>query len=215
MLNKKRSLIIVISAPSGVGKTTLSKRLLQVSSSFTYSVSFTTRVPRKNEIEGVDYYFISQEEFKKMIDQDKFVEWAQVHGELYGTSAELLDKAIEIKKDVVLEVDVQGGIKIKKRYPEAVLIFLLPPSWQELEKRLNKRATEGIAKIRERIKQAKKEITYAHYYDYLVVNNEINKALSDISNIVRAERCRINRLSLENLPEIIQPDPTKKGGLTD
>ncbi len=210
MLNKKRSLVIVISAPSGVGKTTLSKRLLQVSSSFTYSVSFTTRVPRKNEIEGVDYYFISQEEFKKMIDQDKFVEWAQVHGELYGTSAELLDKAIEIKKDVVLEVDVQGGIKIKKRYPEAVLIFLLPPSWQELEKRLNKRATEGIAKIRERIKQAKKEITYAHYYDYLVVNNEINKALSDILNIVRAERCRINRLSLENLPEIIQPDQPRK-----
>ena len=215
MLNKKKSLIIVISAPSGVGKTTLSKRLLQVSSSFTYSVSFTTRAPRKNEIEGVDYYFISQEEFKKMIEEDKFVEWAQVHGELYGTSVEFLDKAIETKKDVVLEVDVQGGVKIKKRYPEAVLVFLLPPSWQELEKRLNKRATEGIVKIRERIKQAKKEITYAHYYDYLVVNNEINKALSEISSIVRAERCRINRLSLESLPEIIQPDPTKKGGLTD
>lgn len=209
MLNKKKSLIIVISAPSGVGKTTLSKRLLQVSSSFTYSVSFTTRAPRKNEIEGVDYYFISQEEFKKMIEEDKFVEWAQVHGELYGTSVEFLDKAIETKKDVVLEVDVQGGVKIKKRYPEAVLIFLLPPSWQELEKRLNKRATEVIVKIRERIKQAKKEITYAHYYDYLVVNNEINKALSEISSIVRAERCRINRLSLESLPEIIQPDPTK------
>jgi len=203
LLNKKKSLIIVISAPSGVGKTTLCKRLLQVSSSFTYSVSFTTRPPRKNEIEGVDYYFISREEFQKMIEQEKFVEWAQVHRELYGTSVNLLDKAIEIEKDVVLEVDVKGGTKIKKRYPEAVLIFLLPPSWQELEKRLDKRASEEIEKIKERIKQAKKEITYAPSYDYLIVNDDINKTLSDILSIVRAERLRISRLSLKRLKEFI------------
>jgi len=203
LLNKKKSLIIVISAPAGAGKTTLCKRLLQISSSFTYSVSFTTRPPRKNEIEGVDYYFISRKEFQEMIKQKKFVEWAQVHGELYGTSADLLDKAIETKKDVVLEVDVEGGIEIKKRYPEAVLIFLLPPSWQELEKRLHKRATEGTEKIRERINQAKKEITYAPSYDYLVVNDDINKALDDILSIVRAERCRINRVSLKSLKGFI------------
>jgi len=193
LLDKIKSLIIVISAPSGVGKTTLAKRLLQTSF-FAYSVSFTTRPPRKNEIEGVDYYFISNEEFQKMIEEGKFVEWARVHGELYGTSVNLLDNAIETKKDVVLEVDVKGGIKIKKRYPKAVLIFLLPPSWQELEKRLNKRGTEVIEKIRERIKQAKKEITYAPSYDYLVVNNDVNEALSDILSIVKAERCRLDRL---------------------
>jgi guanylate kinase len=198
LLDKIKSLIIVISAPSGVGKTTLTKRLLQISS-FTYSVSFTTRPPRKNEIEGVDYYFISNEEFQKMVQEEKFVEWARVHGELYGTSIDLLDNAIETKKDVVLEVDVKGGIKIKKKYPKAVLIFLLPPSWQELEKRLNKRGTEVIEKIRERIKQAKKEITYAPSYDYLVVNDNINKALSDILSIVKAERCRLDRLLFKSL----------------
>ena len=203
MLNKRKGLIIVISAPAGAGKTTLCKRLLQISSSFAYSVSFTTRPPRKNEIEGVDYYFISRKEFKEMIEQKKFVEWAQVHGELYGTSANFLDKAIETKKDVVLEVDVEGGIEIKKRYPEAVLIFLLPPSWQELEKRLNKRATERIEKIRERINQAKKEITYAPSYDYLVVNDNINEALNDVLSIVRAERCRIDKTLLKSLQEFI------------
>jgi len=198
LLDKIKSLIIVISAPSGVGKTTLTKRLLQISS-FTYSVSFTTRPPRKNEIEGVDYYFISNEEFQKIKEEGKLIEWARVHGELYGTSINLLDNAIETKKDVVLEVDVKGGVKIKKKYPKAVLIFLLPPSWQELEKRLNKRGTEVIEKIRERIKQAKKEITYAPFYDYLVVNNDINEALSDILSIVRAERCRLDRLLFKNL----------------
>lgn len=198
MLDKTKSLIIVISAPSGAGKTTLTKRLLQISS-FAYSVSFTTRPPRKNEIEGVDYYFISNEEFQKMVEEGKFVEWARVHGQLYGTSIDLLDNAIKTRKDVVLEVDVKGGIEIKEKYPKAVLIFLLPPSWQELEKRLNKRNTEAEERIRERIKQAKKEIAYAPSYDYLVVNDDINKALSDILSIVKAERCRLDRLSLKNL----------------
>ena len=198
MLDKTKGLIIVISAPSGAGKTTLTKRLLQISS-FAYSVSFTTRPPRKNEIEGVDYYFISNKEFQEMVKDGKFIEWARVHGQLYGTSIDLLNEAIETKKNVVLEVDVKGGIEIKKRYAEAVLIFLLPPSWQELEKRLNKRDTEIKERIRERIERAKKEITDAPYYDYLVVNNDINKALSDILSIVKAEHCRLDRLSLESL----------------
>ena len=200
MLDKTRSLILVISAPSGAGKTTLTKRILQTSS-FVYSVSFTTRPPRKNEIEGVDYYFISPEEFQEMIEEEKFIEWARVHGQLYGTSISLLDNAIETRKDVVLEVDVKGGIEIKEKYPRAVLIFLLPPSWQELEKRLSRRDTEVREKIRERVEQARKEITYAPSYDYLVVNDDINRALSDILSIVRAEHCRLDRLSLNNLTE--------------
>ncbi|RKY81727.1 guanylate kinase, partial [candidate division KSB1 bacterium] len=109
MLKKAKGLIVVISAPAGAGKTTLCKRLLQISSSFISSVSFTTRPPRKNEIEGVDYYFVSREEFEKLIEKETFLEWAQVHGHLYGTSADFLKKNIEVGKDVVLEVDVKGG----------------------------------------------------------------------------------------------------------
>ncbi len=196
---KKKSLIVVISAPSGAGKTTLCKRLLQNSPSFTCSVSFTTRHPRKNEIEGVDYYFVSPTEFQKMIEDRKFVEWAKVHEQLYGTSANLLNKAIEAEKDVVLEVDVKGGTQIKKNYPQAVLIFLLPPSWQELEKRLKSRRTEDYERVKERIMQAKKEIEYAPYYDYLIINNDINRALDDLTAIIRAERCRMNRVPVREL----------------
>jgi len=198
-LFKKKSLIVVISAPSGAGKTTLCKRLLQNSPSFTCSVSFTTRHPRKNEIEGVDYYFVSPTEFQKMIEDRKFVEWAKVHEQLYGTSANLLNKAIEAEKDVVLEVDVKGGTQIKKNYPQAVLIFLLPPSWQELEKRLKSRRTEDYERVKERIIQAKKEIEYAPYYDYLIINNDINRALDDLTAIIRAERCRMNRVPVREL----------------
>ncbi len=196
---KKKSLIVVISAPSGAGKTTLCKRLLQNSPSFTCSVSFTTRHPRKNEIEGVDYYFVSPTEFQKMIEDRKFVEWAKVHEQLYGTSANLLNKAIEAEKDVVLEVDVKGGTQIKKNYPQVVLIFLLPPSWQELERRLKSRRTEDYERVKERIIQAKKEIEYAPYYDYLIINDDINRALDDLTAIIRAERCRMNRVPVREL----------------
>ncbi|GAG73662.1 unnamed protein product [marine sediment metagenome] len=134
-----------------------------------------------------------------MIEDRKFVEWAKVHEQLYGTSANLLNKAIEAEKDVVLEVDVKGGTQIKKNYPQAVLIFLLPPSWQELEKRLKSRRTEDYERVKERIMQAKKEIEYAPYYDYLIINNDINRALDDLTAIIRAERCRMNRVSVREL----------------
>jgi len=203
MFKRKKGLIIVISAPSGAGKTTLCKRLLQISPLFTYSVSFTTRPPRKNEIEGVDYCFVSYEEFKKMIERGEFVEWAEVHGQLYGTSAKLLNRVIEGGKEVVLDVDVKGGIQIKKNYPDAVLIFLLPPSWEELEKRLRSRETEDEKKVKERIKRAKKEVEYVSYYDYLVINDDINKALEDLLAIIKAERCRMHRFSKEEVDAVI------------
>lgn len=199
MLKKKKGLILVISAPSGAGKTTLCKRLLQASSSFISSVSFTTRRPRRNEIEGVDYYFVSQEEFQKMIEKRRFIEWTEVHGRLYGTSANLLDQAVKEEKDVLLEVDVKGGAEIKKNYPQAVLVFLVPPSWQELEKRLANRGTEDEEKVARRVKQAKREIEYAPHYDYLIVNDDINRALEDLSAIIQAERCRMDRVPEEKL----------------
>jgi len=190
---EKEGLIIVISAPSGAGKTTLCKRLLQALPFLTYSVSFTTRQPRKNEIEGIDYYFVSIEEFKKMIGRKEFVEWTEVHGEFYGTSSTFLDKIIKGGKDAILEVDVEGGINIKKHYPQATLIFILPPSWEELEKRLKIRGTETDEKIRKRIERARKEVEYAGCYDYLVINNNINNTLQDLLAIIRAERCRTTR----------------------
>ena len=199
MLKKKKGLILVISAPSGAGKTTLCKRLLQASSSFISSVSFTTRRPRKNEIEGVDYYFVSQKEFQKMIEKRRFIEWTKVHGCLYGTSVKLLDQAIKEEKDVLLEVDVKGGAEVKKNYSQAVLIFLLPPSWQELEKRLANRRTEDEEKLARRIKQAKREIKYAPHYDYFIVNDDINRALEDLLAIIQAERCRMDRVAEEKL----------------
>lgn len=199
MLKKIKGLIVVISAPAGSGKTTLCKRLLQASSSFISSVSFTTRSPRKNEIEGVDYYFVSREEFEKLAEKNVFVEWTEVHGHLYGTSGDLLKKNIEAGKDVVLEVDVKGGRKIKEKYPEAILIFILPPSWKELRKRLRRRATEDEKNIKERLNTAKKEIKYLPHYDYFVVNDDINRALKELLTIIEAERSKINRLSQREL----------------
>lgn len=205
MLKKTKGLILLVSAPSGAGKTTLCKRLLQASSSFISSVSFTTRRRRKNEIEGVDYYFVSQKEFGKMAGEGTFVEWAEVHGHLYGTSVKLLDQRVREEKDVLLEVDVKGGSQIKKNYPQAVLIFLLPPSWQELGKRLTNRKTEDKEKVAQRIKRAKREIEYAPHYDYFIVNDDINRALEDLLAIIQAERCRMDRVAEEKLKGLKSP----------
>jgi len=202
LLEKTRGLIVVISAPAGAGKTTLCKRLLQSYPSFISSVSFTTRPPRKQEIEGVDYYFTSREDFEKLVEKDAFVEWAEVHGHLYGTSKEFLEKNIEAKKDVVLEVDVKGGEKIKEKYPQAILIFILPPSWEELEKRMRKRATEDEKSIRERLKNAKKEVKYLPFYDYFIVNDDINTAVRELCLIIEAERHKITRLPKDSLNQI-------------
>jgi guanylate kinase len=205
LLKKTKGLILLVSAPSGAGKTTLCKRLLQASSSFISSVSFTTRRRRKNEIEGVDYYFVSQKEFGKMAGEGTFVEWAEVHGHLYGTSVKLLDQRVREEKDVLLEVDVKGGSQIKKNYPQAVLIFLLPPSWQELGKRLTNRKTEDKEKVAQRIKRAKREIEYAPHYDYFIVNDDINRALEDLLAIIQAERCRMDRVAEEKLKGLKSP----------
>lgn len=203
MLKKIKGLIVAISAPAGAGKTTLCKRLLQSCPSFISSVSFTTRPPRKQEIEGVDYYFTSREDFEKFIEEEAFVEWAEVHGHLYGTSKHFLEKNIEAKKDVVLEVDVKGGKAIKEKYPRAILIFILPPSWEELEKRLRKRATEDKESVKERLVTAKNEVKYLPGYDYFIINDDINTAIGNLLQIIEAERYKINRLPQQPLKKIL------------
>ncbi|MBC7189221.1 guanylate kinase [Candidatus Aerophobetes bacterium] len=202
LLKKKTGLIVVISAPAGAGKTTLCKRLLQNCPSFISSVSFTTRAPRKQEIEGVDYYFVSREDFQELIEKGAFIEWAEVHGHLYGTSKEFLEKNIEAGKDVLLEVDVKGGKKIKECYPQAILIFILPPSWEELEKRLYRRGTEDEKSIKERLARAKEEIKYLPFYDYFIVNDDINIATRDLLRIIETERHKINRIPEEEIKKI-------------
>ena len=204
MLKEVKGLILVLSAPAGAGKTTLCKRLLQTSPTFISSVSFTTRSPRKQEIEGVDYYFVSREDFEKLIKKNAFVEWAEVHGHLYGTSKKFLEENIKAGKDVILEVDVKGGTKIKEKYPQAILIFILPPSWQELEKRLHKRATEDEKSIKERLSTAKQEIKYLPYYDYFLVNDDINATTKRLLLIIEAERYKINRVPEKEINRVIK-----------
>lgn len=204
MLKEAKGLILVLSAPAGAGKTTLCKRLLQTSPTFISSVSFTTRSPRKQEIEGVDYYFVSREDFEKLIKKNAFVEWAEVHGHLYGTSKKFLEENIKAGKDVILEVDVKGGTKIKEKYPQAILIFILPPSWQELEKRLHKRATEDEKSIKERLSTAKQEIKYLPYYDYFLVNDDINTTTKRLLLIIEAERYKINRVPEKEINRVIK-----------
>ncbi|MBE0477551.1 guanylate kinase [Candidatus Aerophobetes bacterium] len=203
MLKKAKGLIVVISAPAGAGKTTLCKRLLQSSPSFINSVSFTTRPARKQEIEGVDYYFISRQYFQKLIEENSFVEWAEVHGHLYGTSKQFLKKNIEAGKDVVLEVDVKGGRKIKEKYSQAITIFILPPSWEELKKRLHKRATENEEEVRRRLATAKEEIQHLPFYDYFLVNDNINAAVKNLLLIIEAQRYKISRVPKCSIDEVI------------
>lgn len=204
MLKKAKGLILVISAPAGAGKTTLCKRLLQSLPSFISSVSFTTRSPRRQEIEGVDYYFVSREEFEELIKKNAFVEWAEVHGHLYGTSKKFLEETIKAGKDVILEVDVKGGRKIKEKYPQAILVFILPPSWEELEKRLHKRGTEDEKTIKKRLATAKEEIKYLPYYDYFLVNDDINATTKKLLLIIEAERHKINRIPQEEIKKVVE-----------
>ncbi len=193
MVRKRRGLILVISAPAGAGKTTLCKRLLQTLPSLVNLVSLTTRSPRRKEIEGIDYYFISRPEFTKLVGEDFFAEWAEVHGELYGTASGSLERTLEEGKDILLEVDVKGGQEIKRKCPQATLVFVLPRSWPELEERLRNRATENEESIERRLATARKELGRLPYYDYFLINDKVDRALKDLLRIIKLERNRIRQ----------------------
>ena len=197
MLNRE-SIFLVLSAPSGGGKTTLCKRLIESLSGMAYSVSYTTRLPRRGEINGKDYHFISQESFQAMKRKGAFAEWALVHGNYYGTTLKSLRDAIKKKKDLVLDIDVQGAKKIKKKFKNAVLVFVTPVSLQELEKRLKKRKADSSEEIRKRLKTALKEIKEFHLYDYLVINEDFTSALSELKSIVTSERAKISRIKVKS-----------------
>ena len=183
---KRKKLLIVISSPSGGGKTTLVCRLLKIFPHFFYSISLTTRPRRSNEKNNVDYHFITEDRFKKLISEKRLAEWAVVHGHYYGTpKAPILNH-----QQVLLDIDVQGARQIKKAIPQAILIFIVPPSLKELERRLIKRHTDNPDEIKKRLNIAKKELRSLKEYDYAVVNNDLNQAIKEIHAIILAESLR-------------------------
>jgi guanylate kinase len=191
---KRRGIIFILSAPSGAGKTTLIGALRAVFPEIQMSISCTTRERRNGEVNGVDYHFITERRFAKLRARKQFAEWALVHGYLYGTLHKPLDRCIASGRDMLLDIDVQGARKIKKRYPEAVSIFLLPPSMRELRRRLAARATDAKAIISRRLANAQGEIRNIIDYDYYVINCELDQAVEDLKSIVRAERAKISRV---------------------
>jgi guanylate kinase len=192
---KRQGIIFILSAPSGAGKTTLYHGLRKAYPEIKLSVSCTTRAQRKGEVNGQDYRFIRVEQFEAMKSNGEFAEWASVHGNSYGTPRRPLDHSVQSGRDILLDIDVQGARQIKQAYPNAVSIFLLPPSLRELRRRLAARGTDGKEIIRRRLANAQDEIKARIYYDYYVVNREVNEAVRVLSSIVEAERSKVSRVT--------------------
>ncbi|MEA3545387.1 MAG: guanylate kinase [Thermodesulfobacteriota bacterium] len=186
-------ILFVVSAPSGAGKTSLCRELIDSLSDLRQSVSFTTRKKREGEQDGVDYHFIDSKAFQEMIEQQQLAEWAEVHGHMYGTSLKTLENGAETGIDLLLDIDCQGAAKIKKNYHQGVFVFILPPDYTELERRLRGRGTDTDEVIRRRLKNAEEEISQALWYDYRIVNDDFQSARDSLIAIVTAERCRSQR----------------------
>jgi len=186
--------VFIISAPSGSGKSTLVSRLLNEVEGLTFSVSYTTRKPRGNEVDGEDYHFIDHAQFERLIESNEFLEHAQVFGNYYGTHVGELELARHDGKDLVLDIDVQGAAQLKERIPDAVTIFVLPPSREVLEQRLRARSQDSDEVIRRRLADAAEEIRNYHLYDYVLINDNLELATENLMSIVRAERVRRSRV---------------------
>jgi guanylate kinase len=199
----RRGTLFVVSAPSGAGKTTLCREVRLRLPDLAYSVSVTTRAPRPGEVDGTDFRFVREAEFRAMLARDEFAEWATVHGNLYGTRARALEEALGAGRDVLLDIDTQGAAQLRARYTaaDAVLIFVVAPSVKELEQRLRERRSDQDADIERRLRRAREEIALWRQYDYLIVNRDVKEALDQLESIILAERCRIIRLGL-TLPDL-------------
>ncbi|WP_310564482.1 guanylate kinase [Hydrogenophaga sp.] len=182
--------LFVVAAPSGAGKSSLVKALMELDQRVSPSVSHTTRAPRGQEVHGREYYFVSQETFDQMVAQDAFLEWANVHGNRYGTSKFAIEQRMAQGSDVVLEIDFQGAIQVKRIFPDAVLIFILPPSWEELRSRLERRNEDSADTIELRLKNAAQEMEHAREFDFVIINELFERALFDLKAIVHAQRLR-------------------------
>ncbi|WP_209122439.1 guanylate kinase [Alkalihalobacillus sp. BA299] len=202
-MKKEKGLLIVLSGPAGVGKGTVCSALRQENTDIQYSVSATTRAPRAGEVDGVNYFFKSREEFENMIKNDDLLEWAEYVGNYYGTPIDYVKKTINEGNDIILEIEVQGALKVKERLPEGVFIFLMPPSLAELRKRIEGRGTEPADVINKRMTVAKEEIDMMKKYDYVVENDEVQLAVDRIKAIVTAEHCKRERL-IEKYKQLVE-----------
>ncbi|RPF49296.1 guanylate kinase [Thermodesulfitimonas autotrophica] len=190
-------LLLVLSGPSGVGKGTICRRLIERDPTLYLSISMTTRPPRIGEKEGKDYFFVSEERFLQLIAQDELLEWARVYSYYYGTPLGPVVEARTAGRDVVLEIDVQGGFKVREKVPDSILIFILPPSLEELRARLTQRGTESGAAVEERLRWAQKELSFYRNYDYAIVNERVEDVVGKINAIRTAEKCRPRYLNLD------------------
>lgn len=186
--NSGKKKLFVISGSSGVGKGTVLKSFLTKNPNFMLSISCTTRAPRKGEVDGVNYFFLSKDEFQNCIDNDKFLEWAEFAGNRYGTKKKYIKQCLEEGKDIILEIDTQGALQVKKQMPEAVLIFICPPSLETLENRLRGRHTEDEATIQKRMQEVKTELERAEKFDYKVINDDLANAVAELEKVIIGEQ---------------------------
>jgi len=198
---KRDGILCVISAPSGAGKTTLCKEIVDIFPELRHSVSYTTRPPRAGEVDGTDYFFIPMEEFRRMAEAGEFAEWAEVHGNCYGTSLRTLDESRVAGIDLILDIDCQGAAQLKKSYPGGVFIFILPPDYRELRRRLSGRNSDPPEIIELRLRNAEAEIRESRWYDYVIVNDVFTKAVEELKSVIVAERCRTVRV-LESVEKV-------------
>ena len=185
--------LFILSGPSGSGKTTLCQGILREIAGLEFSISYTTRAPRDNEQHGMDYFFISVEEFERMRSDHVFLEWAEVHGNYYGTSEEYVDRLMRLGHDLLLDIDVQGARQVRRRIPEAISILVFPPSFEELRNRLHSRGKDSMEVIAQRLQVAQSELRHFPDYDYLVINKDLDRALQELRSILQACRCRTGR----------------------
>lgn len=196
----RQGLLLVLSGPSGVGKGTVCQALRRRMPELVYSVSATTRAPRAGERDGVNYFFKTRDEFEAMIARDELLEWAEYVGNYYGTPRKFVEETLAAGKDIILEIEVQGALQVKRRFPEGIFVFLLPPTLGELRTRIELRGTESAETIRSRMETALEELKMIEHYDYAVVNDEIEAATSRIEAILTAEHCRRTRV----MPEVLK-----------
>lgn len=202
---QKQGRIIVVSGPSGVGKTTLVETMLEHSSSIVRSVSATTRLPRSGETDGLDYHFLPKSEFERLIEQNGLVEWTKYGENYYGTLKSTLESTIKAGKDIILTIDVDGAIQLKKLGLSCLLIFILPPSVQILRQRLEERKTETESELNQRLERAKAEFDLVAYYDYCVINDQIPLAIQQLIKIIEVDRFRIDENLVQSIKQQIPP----------